>query len=418
MTLPPAYTYTAFDQSTHQLYPYVGDHVALLVPESYYDETTLARITTAIDKAYSFYAQATGREPNLYYQFNGRSTIAVVPDSCGGGCGFLGSTGIELETPTFDLLFRGVSDRNQFDHVVFYELGRNFWFYENKIEYVNSSTGDITTGFAVFMRFMAMEAAGVTGGPFNGTDFAVFQSEVERMLDRYLADSSLNWANTLQIGKAPANPMNLGATDLFASFLFKLRAQYGNKFVLALWQKVGQQPVRQTTQDAINNFVAAASLAAGEDLTTLFAQEWRWPVTLPPPTGTPTVTKTPTKTAPATSTATATKTPTKTASATSTATQTTLPPVATPTMTPTGTNTAMSTDLPTPTATDTPVPLPATSTATATPVPADPITPTASATTTLVVLPTATQPTLSPELTDIPSGVNHEQTLFLPLIRR
>ena len=34
------------------------------------------------------------------------------------------------------------------------------------------------------------------------------------MLDRYLADPTLDWGNTLRAGAAPANPLGLGATDL------------------------------------------------------------------------------------------------------------------------------------------------------------------------------------------------------------
>ena len=276
--LPPAYTYTSFDGNTYTLYPYKGTHVALLVPSAYYDEAILERIVNAIDLAYAYYAQATGREPSLFYNFEGLATIAAVPATCGAGCAYLGFTGIELLTEYFDILFQDVLQHNQFDQVVFYELGRNFWFYGDQIEYAgDDNTGSITTGFAVFMRYMSMEAAGVVGSS-HGVDFEFGKAEVKGLLNRYLADSSLSWSNTLRIGQAPANPLNLQATDFFASFLFELRARYGDQFLLRVWQEVGERPMRQTTQGALDNFIAAASIAAGEDLTYLFAIDWRWPV--------------------------------------------------------------------------------------------------------------------------------------------
>ena len=73
--------------------------------------------------------------------------------------------------------------------------------------------------------------------------------------------------------------MGLGATDLFAAFLFRLRRDNGgNKFIKALWHEVARRPKAATTQEAVDNFIIAASLAAGRDLTTQFTTQWRWPL--------------------------------------------------------------------------------------------------------------------------------------------
>ncbi|MCL4859219.1 MAG: CAP domain-containing protein [Caldilineaceae bacterium] len=276
------YAYTSFDGLELQLYPYEGEQIALLVADPDLDETVLTRIVTAIDGAYAYYQQATGREPAPHYQYNGRATVAVAPSTCSGrgaGCGFLGWTGIELTHESFAILYNGVRDNDEYDQVVFYELGRNFWFYGDSIEYKgDDATGAITTGYAVFMRFLSMEAAAVAGGPFRGESFAHFQAEVEGMLARYVADATLDWFNTLAIDRAPANPMGLGASDLFAAHLFELRRRYGGDFIPTLWQQVANRPTAQSTQDAVDNFVIAASLAAGENLAELFATEWRWPL--------------------------------------------------------------------------------------------------------------------------------------------
>jgi len=266
------YNYTTFDGDTVTLYPYEGRNIALLVPSPNYNNSTIMQMVNVFDNVYDYYKQITGREPTLYYNYNGLATIAVVPTTCGAGCGYLGSTGIELLNSTFETLYNGVLNNGEYDQTVFYEFGRNFWFYGDKIEYKGSdNTGSITTGYAVFMRFMAMEAVGVTPGPFNGNDFSYFKSEVEGMLNRYLADPSLNWENTLKIGETPSNPLNLGATDLFASFLFELKEMYGDQFIQKIWKEVEKRPYAQTTQDAVDNFIIAASIAAEDNLTDLFA---------------------------------------------------------------------------------------------------------------------------------------------------
>ena len=276
---PQPYSYTSINGTVLTLYPYPGRNIALLVPSPTLDRPTLTTIVDVFDQVYDYYRQTTGRDPSLYFNYNGLATIAVVPSTCGYGCGFLGATGIEIVNAGFDLLYNAVRSNNQYDQTIFYEFGRNFWFYGDRIEYkAPNDTGAVTTGYAVFMRFMAMEATGVTGGPFNGYDFLCFKSEVQRLLDRYLADPSLTWSNTLAIGRAPANPIGLGATDLFAAFLFELRQLFGQGFIDRIWKEVGQRPRATTTQDAVDNFILAASAASGRNLTSLFSDIWRWPV--------------------------------------------------------------------------------------------------------------------------------------------
>lgn len=172
-------------------------------------------------------------------------------------------------------------DSSQFDQVVFYEFGRNFWNLGNKLEYRGSDNyGVITTGFAVFMRFMAMDAAGVNGAPFGNWSFSDFRSRVEGMVDLYQADSSQTWNNTLLLGRAQANnPSGLGATDLFASFVFRLRRDYGgDSLVLNIWKEAANRPNAVTTQDSVDNFFLAACAAANRNLTSLFAATWHWPI--------------------------------------------------------------------------------------------------------------------------------------------
>ena len=53
---------------------------------------------------------------------------------------------------------------------------------------------------------------------------------------------------------------------------------HGDSFVQNIWKEVDKRPAAQTTQDAVDNFIIAASLAVDENLTTLFVDEWRWPL--------------------------------------------------------------------------------------------------------------------------------------------
>lgn len=276
---PQPVMYTSINQDYLTLYPVIGRNIVLLAPSPELDPAVLQQMVDTFDRAYDFYKSVTGREPSLYLNYHEMPSIAVVPTTCGAGCGYLGMSGIELQADYFEKLYTGVLENNQYDQTVFYELGRNFWFYENKIEYMGEDrTDSISTGYAVFMRFMAMDAAGVTPAPYNATDFSLFREEVENLLPTYLLDDTLNWDNTLRIGKAPANALDLDGSDLFAAILFDLRTRFGDDFIKWIWKEVDLRPDAETTQDAIDNFVLATCAAVEQNQTRLFVEHYRWPV--------------------------------------------------------------------------------------------------------------------------------------------
>lgn len=274
-------SYTAFDKTTLSLYAWQGNKIVLLSQSNALNPTTMNQWVATMDAAYNFYWLCTGREPQFYTgvtYLNNRSTIAQVPSTCGAGCGYLGWTGIEMENSYFNSMYNYINSQSLYNQIPFYELGRNFWFYSNQLEY--KANDPIVTGYAVFMRFMAMEAAHVQGAPFNSWSFSEFKNKVVNLLPTYLADLSLNWNNTLGIGEGVPNS-NLGATDLFASFCFYLRDHYcGNHWVENVWKFAGQRPTAVTTQDAVDNFIIASSQAANTNLTSLF-QSWKFPISNP-----------------------------------------------------------------------------------------------------------------------------------------
>ena len=229
----------------------------------------------AMDTTYGYYKKCTGKEPSINPStyIHDRTTIADVISTCGAGCGYLGTTGIELQNAYFDVMYNAITYADQYDQASFYEFGRNFWFYGDQLAY--KTNDPITTGYAVFMRFMAMEASGVNGATFGSWPFPAFRAKVENLIDIYLENPTLKWANTLGINQGVPGS-GLGATDLFASFCFRLRRDYGGEnFVQNVWKKAGLRPAASSTQDAVDNFFLASCAAANKNLTTVF-QSWKW----------------------------------------------------------------------------------------------------------------------------------------------
>jgi hypothetical protein len=166
----------------------------------------------------------------------------------------------------------------QYDQAMFYECGRNYWYYGNQLAY--KTNDPIATGFAVFMRFRAMDASGLPLAPFNGTlAYSTWEPTIAGLVDTYTSNTTYTWANTLGNNVGVANSIGAGATDLFASFCMRLAKNYGDEaFVEKLWKAAATMPTAVTTQDAVDNFILSCCAAANKNLTTLFMTTWRWPM--------------------------------------------------------------------------------------------------------------------------------------------
>ncbi|MCY2931230.1 MAG: family 20 glycosylhydrolase [Planctomycetota bacterium] len=284
-------TYQSLLGDTLTMNVWQGQYVSFLTPTTMtgLNNATMSTLIGKVDLAYDYYHIATGSNPDPwppYYYINGRDTIAAVDNTGGAGFSWIGATGVELQTDYFNMLYNGVATSNQYDQVVFYELGRNFWLYGNQLDGGNVSNPggptigqySFTTGFAVFMRFKSMEYAGVTGAPYGSWTFSQFEDNVKALVDQYTANPTLNFSNTLAVGEGVPGS-GLGGTDLFASFLFRLGRDYGgDSFFLNFWKKVGERPSVSTDQGAIDNFFLAACYTTGQDLSNLFVSQWRWTI--------------------------------------------------------------------------------------------------------------------------------------------
>ncbi|MEO5803385.1 MAG: hypothetical protein ABIR24_07625 [Verrucomicrobiota bacterium] len=292
MTLCPAHAlttnsaglvqYQSFQSQTYTLKPWFGTNIAILTPtNSVLNATVMAQIVTALDKAYDLYRQATGRQPTSYdpTTLYGRDAISVVSATCGAGCGYLGFNGIEILESYFNTLYNGVAANNQYDQVLFYELGRNFWFYSDQLQYHSPDSDPVVTGYAVYMRFVAMDAAGVAGGPFNGYSFTTFRTTVTNLMDSYITNSSLNWSNTFRTGTAPPNPLGLGGTDLIASLLMRIGRDFGDvSFATNFWRQAALRPAAATTQATVDNFILTACATVNQNLSGIFTTTWKFPM--------------------------------------------------------------------------------------------------------------------------------------------
>jgi len=297
--------YETFNGARVKRVPHPGRRIALLADREDLDPGVVARILEALDRAAEFYASMTGREPKPNRLHEGRITVAEVEGIGGAAWAYLGETGIEIQPGFLDVMYRAVRDEGLFDQPLFYELGRNYWLYERTLDV---HPGSVATGYAVYMRFLAMDAAGVRGAPYYGWTFDEFRARVESLLDVLVARGGPDW--TALLAQTPVavhtfeergRTLPLSTADLIAALFAKLSAAHGRIDERGIRANRGESAGRPKADQGrtdffrrflraadslprlvshvgiADNILRAASTAAGADLTDEF-RAWRWPI--------------------------------------------------------------------------------------------------------------------------------------------
>lgn len=269
---PVLVIYKTFADTSIAVRPFVGRNIALLLkPERSTDRVVTDRVVSAIDRAWDWYRGYFGRAPTPTPSRThaGKATIVEnAQDPAAFARGIIGYTGIEVGPSSMNrLLSEAAQDR--YNQAVFYELGRNFWFFNDQLGAMapTANGGVFTTGFAHVHRFYSMEAANLVGAPWDDKlDFDGFQHSILiEMLDRYLANNSLTWDNTLAANKAPANPYGWTADHLAAALFHRIRRDHGHAGYRRFWQVMAKAPKSNTPRDAAARFVQVARMATGQD---------------------------------------------------------------------------------------------------------------------------------------------------------
>lgn len=261
-----AVTYQSYDGANLTLTPWVGQNVAVLTASSTLAPAALDAIVAGLDSAYGVYALITSRAPAPFKVYEGRLSIAEVPtafNGAGAALGYLGSTGIEITTGAWNKEYNDVASTGRHDQALFYELGRNFWFYQDQLGRVD----EFVTGFAIANRFVSMEVAGLAGSPFNGTlDFGTFKTTIlDGLAASYFGGATYTLANTLLAHVAPANSQGWGGADFAAALLHRVDDDFGLAAYTRFYTELGKLGSAATADQSIQNLITAASRATGID---------------------------------------------------------------------------------------------------------------------------------------------------------
>jgi hypothetical protein len=268
-----------------QLVPWEGQRVVFLTTKSDFDPKVMAVFVARLDGGWKVYADLVGKAPNALRVVNGKPPIAAVPDvalTCGLGCGHVGSTGIEVAgfyAGDYEVVKK---DLRAFPHYYFYEMGRNYFVFADRHSL-------FTTGYAVFMRYVCMDALWCTDPDaktretIEGCEERYAKSDV-KFLDAFTNLGAGEKGNRLKDEKG-REVVPSDQPVMYATAMLKLRKDHGGdawvkRFYAALLKcpEVNATDIEARALRQAMNWVVCASVAARKDLTSVFVDRWRMPL--------------------------------------------------------------------------------------------------------------------------------------------
>jgi COMPASS component SWD3 len=286
-----ANVWRAKNQST-QLFLWEGEQVVFLTTTDDLDPKTMAVFVKRLDAAWKRCGELVGQSPYLIRPYKRKVTITAVPDASftintGTGFGFgpHGMGAIEVAGfygPQGDYE-RVRKDPDSFPDYYFLLIGQNHSVPMDRLNMARN-------GSALLLRQLCSDEFKPTPSE------AQAQKAVERFENSF-AQSTATFAEAFpRFGAKKPVPIKdidgkvLAASDLnllFASCLLKVRQDNGgDAYINRFYRHLSECPpvawrqykLSDIAKGQVVNWVVAASLAAGKDLTPLFRDRWRFPL--------------------------------------------------------------------------------------------------------------------------------------------
>ncbi|MDD2598701.1 MAG: calcium-binding protein [Kiritimatiellae bacterium] len=269
-----------------KLTPWEGKHIVFLTKQTELDPEVMGLFVERLDAGWEHYADLIQRSPVELKKLNGKTTITALPHiglSCGIGCGYIGASGVEVAGFYNHDYPMAVKNNKQFSHYYFYEMGRNYYVFDNRHSL-------FITGFAVFMRYICMDALGCEDPDLKTRKTieeceALYATSNISFLQAFtnLSGDPNEKANRLKRdGGERVDPSDQPV--MYATAMLKLYQDCGGdpwlkRFYAALHQCPQVKPdSRESALKQSLNWLVSASIAAKKDLTPVFVERWRMPL--------------------------------------------------------------------------------------------------------------------------------------------
>jgi hypothetical protein len=246
--------YTDFYGNKHNLISIESKEIRLFYPERKYNRNELKGLLWAYDSAYLFAARISGQHPEMDSVYGVKLPIAVVPTTCGSGCGKLGMKGIEFTEEKFKSVVQLFQESNIHDHIFFYELGRNFWFYESSLTLKEFPENNyIRTGFAIFLRNALIHELKIKVGDINGISYSRYMQKNSEAWRVFFANSETNPLRILLMSKKIKESQKAILWSMYWWSLYESEG-FSSIFLKIYFQEVKSRKIPDSIEDLIFNF--------------------------------------------------------------------------------------------------------------------------------------------------------------------
>lgn len=264
-----------------------GHKIVFVTRQGEYDADQITAFVKRLDDGWDTYAELIGKQPRRFKIVNEKPVICAIPQSnlsCGYGCGYVGATGIEasafynIDWPAFK------KQPSCFQHYYFYEMGRNYFVFGDRHSL-------FTTGFGVFMRYVCMDKLNCVDNDQKTRKAIEDCEEIYAQSNVAFYDAFTNFGSGEKSNRLRnAEGHTIAPSDqpvMYATAMLKLRKDYGgDAWVRKFYHRLREcKPAKATdiesTKTQVYNWLVCASAAAERDLSPVFADRWRMPLTAP-----------------------------------------------------------------------------------------------------------------------------------------
>jgi hypothetical protein len=235
-------------------------------------------MTNMLDSVWNFYYGMAKKYPNPGSLFNGKGYVAFVNNTCGAGCGFVGTMGLEVGDADWVNIYNNIKyiKNGAILKVAFYEMGRNFF------------NNDISQKLSVDPFWIPEPFANM--GYLNAIDFKrlylkdQYENELGYKFDlvsranEYILDTiPKTISDVYQKSWYPNAYGNEGFKPFFNSGLLqKFCYDYGLTFINNFYQELYKLPnTNNDINEAYSNFCIATSRAINVNLKPFFSKGYK-----------------------------------------------------------------------------------------------------------------------------------------------
>jgi hypothetical protein len=258
-------SYQAFDGQYHDLVEHHGHYVTVLLPDSpnegeFFTPDHVEEMLDRLDMLYVLYKELLHVEP----AGSGSLNIAFVPQTCGMGCGMIGSKGIEIlsDPRNYENIIREL-DAGRLETILVHEMAHNFDGFSQYLHYLPDHAHAWTDMFEFFAPYRYARNTLNNESPDD-----IYNSPVRSVWKKYMADETADWKSCVK--EQACEEAGLTANNLWAMLYYRIETMYGVEALLDSFtyiaEYVRQNPPPKTDQDKEDLRILSLAVGVGANI--------------------------------------------------------------------------------------------------------------------------------------------------------